>query len=130
MDPVLQKAQELAQAIRESEAYQNMKRCEADMQNSETARQANEIYEETYRAVRKGIQDGTHTREEAVHLLDTAKKTRDASPEIAAYMQAEGQFHQMMENVNQLLQIIVTDRIGSEGSGCPGDCSACRGCGR
>ena len=130
MDRVLEKAQDLAEAIRSSEAFIQMKQCEQRMQNSEAAVKANAEYDRVFAYARSAVHRDGGEKTQALEMLHRAHAQRDACPEIAEYLAASDQFHQMMQNVNQLLQLIVTERLTDASGTCSGDCSACQGCSR
>ena len=130
MDAVLEKTQELAEAIRSSDSFVKLKQCEQRMKNSAAAEKANAEYDSVFQQVRAVLHAGTAERSEAVRRLQKAREQRDACPEIADYLAASEQFRQMMDNVNQLLCLIVSDTLSDDSGKCSGNCSACSGCSR
>ena len=129
MDAVFQKTRELGQALIESEAYQQMKAAEdkaarnqeaADTMNHylELRGQIQEILsrENPDSAVLKRLSDEMDATQEKLNMID----------DIAAMTQARAAFSELINQVNQVLQFIVTGQVPEEGD-CSGSCSTCGG---
>ena len=129
MDAVFQKTRELGQALMESETYQKMKAAEEKaMKNEEAARVMGEYLEK-----RQQLQDLMQSENPDPGALKRLSDEMDAAQErlqmmddIAALTAARNDFNDLIGQVNQVLQFIVTGRMDE--SGCAGDCSACSGC--
>ena len=129
MDAVFQKTRELGQALIESEAYQQMKAAEdkaarnqeaADTMNHylELRGQIQEILsrENPDSAVLKRLSDEMDATQEKLNMID----------DIAAMTQARAAFSELINQVNQVLQFIVTGQVPG-GSECSGSCASCGG---
>ena len=131
MNQVFAKTRELGQALIESEVYQNMKAAEDKaMQNKEAADAMSKFLElrgqvqemlageNPDSAVLKKLSDEMDAQQERLQMMD----------DIVAMNEARGEFSNLINQVNQVLQFIVTGRIGSDDSSCTGSCSSCSGC--
>ena len=129
MDAVFQKTRELGQALIESEAYQQMKAAEdkaarnqeaADTMNHylELRGQIQEILsrENPDSAVLKRLSDEMDATQEKLNMID----------DIIAMTQARSAFSDLINQVNQVLQFIVTGQVNEEGN-CSGSCASCGG---
>lgn len=129
MDAVFQKTRELGQALIESEAYQQMKAAEdkaarnqeaADTMNHylELRGQIQEILsrENPDSAVLKKLSDEMDETQEKLNMID----------DIIAMTQARSAFSDLINQVNQVLQFIVTGQVNEEGN-CSGSCASCGG---
>jgi cell fate (sporulation/competence/biofilm development) regulator YlbF (YheA/YmcA/DUF963 family) len=129
MEMVFQKTRELGQALIDSEVYQNMKAAEEKaMKNQEAAQLMSDMLERRSAiqehmqqtnpdpAVLKRLSDEMDSIQEKLQMMD----------DIVALTQTRGEFNSMMNQVNQVLQFIVTGRM--DDGECGGDCSSCGGC--
>ncbi len=129
MDMVFEKTRELGQALLDSECYQRMKAAEEKaMKNEEAARLMSEMLERRGSiqeamqqtnpdpAVLKRLSDEMDEIQEKLQMMD----------DIVELTQARGEFNGLINQVNQVLQFIVTGRM--DDGDCAGDCSACSGC--
>lgn len=129
MDNVFQKTRELGEALLASEVYQRMKAAEDKaMQNEEAARLMSEMLEK--RAGLQQLMQQDTPDAGALKLLsdemDALQEQLRAMDDIAALTQARSEFTDLINQVNQVLQFIVTGRMDSDD--CTGDCSSCSGC--
>ena len=129
MDMVFEKTRELGQALLDSECYQRLKAAEEKaMKNEEAARLMSEMLERRGSiqeamqqtnpdpAVLKRLSDEMDEIQEKLQMMD----------DIVELTQARGEFNGLINQVNQVLQFIVTGRM--DDGDCAGDCSACSGC--
>ena len=58
--------------------------------------------------------------------MDDIQARLQMMDDIVALTQARGEFNGLINQVNQVLQFIVTGKMDSDD--CAGDCSACAGC--
>lgn len=131
MEKVLQEAQKLAEAILESDIYQNMHKCEQEAMKNPLATQAISDFVEKRNQVEGMLAANDPDRLALAKLsaeMQTAEKNLDAIPSIKAMQDARGKFTQMMENVNQILRFVITGETEEEHS-CGGNCGSCGGCG-
>ena len=112
MRDVMMKAQELAEAILDSEIYRKMKQQEADVKHDPEAAAA--------------LSDMIEKRGKVEDILSSANM--DAN-ELAEASRED--FQTMMDNVNRILRLVITGQTEDEdgrSSGCNGNCSGCSGC--
>lgn len=130
MDAVFQKTRELGQALMACETYQRMKAAEEKaMQNEEAARVMGEYLEK-----RQALQDMMQSENPDPGALKRLSDDMDAAQErlqmmddIAALTAARNDFNDLIGQVNQVLQFIVTGNM-EQPSGCTGSCASCPGC--
>ena len=134
MREVLQKAQELAEAIIDSEPYLNMKKAERVMRKDETASSILGTMIEKRQKVENILSSNDMNPEElktAGEELEEAEKAMNENDKIIGLKQARKEFQNMMDNVNKILKLVVTGEVGDDTtgySGCDGNCSGCSGC--
>ena len=129
MDAVFQKTRELGQALIESEVYQQMKAAEEKAaRNQEAAETMNR-----YLQLRAQIQDilSRENPDSAVlkrlsDEMDAAQDKLNMIDDIIAMTQARSAFSNLINQVNQVLQFIVTGQVPEEGE-CSSSCSSCGG---
>lgn len=130
MDEVFKKTRELGQALLESEAYRNMKDAEdRAMQNKEAADLMGSYLEKRTQlqalmqsenpdpGAMKRLSDGMDEDQQRLQMMD----------DIAMLTQARNEFNSLINQINQVLQFIVTGKM-DEPSGCTGNCDSCPGC--
>ena len=129
MDNVFQKTRELGEALLASETYQRMKAAEDKaMQNAQAAGLMSDLLEK-----RSGIQQLMQQENPDAGALKRLSDEMDEIQEqlrmmddIVALTEARSEFTSLINQVNQVLQFIVTGRM--DDGDCGGDCSACSGC--
>lgn len=129
MDSVFQKTRELGEALLTSETYQRMKAVEDKaMQNAQAAGLMSDLLEK-----RSGIQQLMQQENPDAGALKRLSDEMDEIQEqlrmmddIVALTEARSEFTSLINQVNQVLQFIVTGRMDS--GDCKGDCSGCSGC--
>ena len=134
MREVMMKAQELAEAILESENYQRMHALEEQVTENEEAAGAIALYMEKRGNVEKLLctenVDPQKLAEAGQELKDAEKAMEDCAM-VRDMREAQTSFKEMMDNVNRILRLIITGEIEDAPSGgCSGNCSACGGCGQ
>lgn len=129
MDNVFQKTRELGEALLASETYQRMKAAEDKaMQNAQAAGLMSDLLEK-----RSGIQQLMQQENPDAGALKRLSDEMDEIQEqlrmmddIVALTEARSEFTSLINQVNQVLQFIVTGKMDS--GDCVGDCSSCSGC--
>ena len=129
MDSVFQKTRELGEALLTSETYQRMKAVEDKaMQNAQAVGLMSDLLEK-----RSGIQQLMQQENPDAGALKRLSDEMDEIQEqlrmmddIVALTEARSEFTSLINQVNQVLQFIVTGRMDS--GDCKGDCSGCSGC--
>ena len=127
MREVMQKAQELAEAIVESSVYQRMHAAELQVNKDEEAVRAVSEFVEKRQAVETVLAQSDMDHEQLARVgeeMEEAEKRLNEVPLVKEMQEARKEFTQMMENVNRILRLVVT---GETDDGCSGDCSGCSG---
>lgn len=127
MREVMQKAQELAEAIVESSVYQRMHAAELQVNKDEAAVKAVAEFVEKRQAVETVLAQSDMDHEQLARVgeeMEEAEKRLNEVPLVKEMQEARKEFTQMMENVNRILRLVVT---GETDDGCSGDCSGCSG---
>lgn len=134
MRQVMMKTQELAEAILDSEIYQNMKKMEkAVTGDPDAAKVLGDMMEKRSRveSVLSSNNMDPAQLAEASREMEEAEERMNANPKIQALKQHRKDFQTMMDNVNRILRLVITGETeddNEQGSGCSGHCSGCTGC--
>ena len=131
MKDVFEKTRELGQALIESEAYQNMKAAEENAYRNAEAADTMSRYLE----LRNDIQDmlaGENPDSAALKSmsdeLDSLQEKLNMIEDVAAMTEARSAFSNLIAQVNQVLQFMISGKITEdEPAGCGGGCSSCGG---
>ncbi len=137
MRNVMEKAQELAQAIVESDIYQRMHTAENQVTADAEAARAIAALMEKRQAVENLLAEENmdHTAlAEAGKAMEEAEAALNEQALVKELQAARADFSQMMENVNRILRLVITGETEDSGcrggcSGCSGSCGSCSGCG-
>lgn len=127
------KAQELAEAILESEVYKKMKQQEiAVRRDPEAAGALGDMIEKRQRVetILSSAEMDPNKLAEASREMEEAENRMNSNPMISTLKEYRKDFQTMMDNVNRILRLIITGETEDEngGSGCSGNCSGCSGC--
>ena len=130
MDQVFLKTRELGQALVESEIYKTMKEAEDKaMQNTEAAGIMGK-----YMELRGQLQEMLSQPEpdsvkmqELSNEMDTVHDQLQNIDDIVALTKAREDFNNLIGQVNQVLQFIVTGKLDEPEGGCTGSCASCGG---
>ena len=133
MQNVMNKAQELAEAIVDSSVYQRMHQAEMAASKDEAATAAIAAFVEKRQAVEAILTSNNMDHEalaEAGKAMEEAEKALNSMDIIKEMQESRQAFTDMMENVNRILRLVITGETEEEGcSGdCSGCCSSCGGC--
>lgn len=131
MRNVLQKAQELGEAILASDLYKRSKAAEEAMEKSPEATRLVADYMEKQRAVNELLSAGSVDADKLAQAglaLEEAEARMKSHPVIKETQEANKACNAMLDNVNRIIQLIVRGETDAA-SGCTGDCSSCGGCG-
>lgn len=133
MQNVMQKAQELAEAILESSIYQKMHEAELQVNKNEEAVKAVSDFIEKRQAVENLLADSNmdHTAlADAGKAMEEAEKKLNEVALIKEMQETRKEFSDMMNNVNRILRLVITGETEDECDcgGCSGSCSSCGGC--
>lgn len=137
MQNVMQKAQELAEAILESSIYQKMHEAELQVNKNEEAVKAVSDFIEKRQAVENLLADSNMDHSalaEAGKAMEEAEKKLNEVALIKEMQDTRKEFTEMMNNVNRILRLVITGETedecdcGGDCGGCSGSCSSCGGC--
>jgi len=131
MDMVFQKTRELGQALLESETYQRMKEAEDRAMQNQEAAQLMAAFLEKRSQIQEMMQDGNPDPGALKRLsdeMDADQERLQMMDDIVALTEARGEFTGLINQVNQVLQFIVTGRMDDPEGGCSGSCATCGGC--
>lgn len=137
MHNVMHKAQELAEAILESEVYQRMHAAELQANKDEEAVKAVSDFVEKRQAVENILASNNLDHDElakAGKAMEEAEQKLNSVALIKEMQESRKEFTQMMENVNRILRLVITGETeeecdcGGECGSCSGSCSTCGGC--
>ena len=134
MREVMMKAQELAEAILDSEVYQNMKKLEGEVRRDPEAGKLLSDMIEKRQKVEETLSSSAMKPEElaAASLeMEEAEKRMNAHEKIQTLKDARKDFQTMMDNVNKILRLVITGQVEDENTGsgcCSGSCDTCGGC--
>ncbi|MBE5773014.1 MAG: YlbF family regulator [Clostridiales bacterium] len=131
MDKVFQKTRELGQALLECEVYANMKEAEERAMKNQEAAQLMASFLEKRTQIQQMMQEGNPDPGAMKRLsdeMDADQERLQMMDDIVALTQARGEFTGLINQVNQVLQFIVTGRMDDPDGGCSGSCETCGRC--
>ena len=130
----MMKAQELAEAILNSETYQKMKQQEAAARRDPDAAKAlSDMIEKRNRVetILSAADMDPNELAEASREMEEAEQWMNENGMIRTLKEYRKDFQTMMDNVNRILRLVITGETEDEnggGSSCSGTCSGCSGC--
>ena len=134
MRNVMMKAQELAEAILDSEVYTRMKQQENDVKRDPEAGIAlSDMIEKRSRVenILSSANMDPNELAEASREMEEAEQRMNDNEMIKTLKKYRKDFQTMMDNVNRILRLVITGQTEDENggsSGCSGNCSGCSGC--
>ena len=134
MRHVMMKAQELAEAILDSEVYTQMKQQENDVKRDPEAGIAlSDMIEKRSRVenILSSANMDPNELAEASREMEEAEQRMNDNEMIKTLKEYRKDFQTMMDNVNRILRLVITGQTEDENggsSGCSGNCSGCSGC--
>jgi len=139
MENVLNQAEQLAEAILESEEYIGMRLAEQAAMKDEEAMVLISAYSENRSAVESLLakSDLDHTELAAAGAkLEAAQKAMEENSKITAMRETNDIFNDMMKQVNKIIKFVITGESDEEegcscescGDGCEDGCGGCSGC--
>lgn len=129
MENVLKQAEQLAEAILDSEVFIKMRLAERAAMSDETATNLITAYAEQRKVVENllAASDMDHAAlAEEGQKLEDAQKAMDDNTLIKAMRGTNDEFTQMMQQVNKIIRFVVTGESDEEES-CSGSCESCGG---
>lgn len=130
MEKVLNQAEQLAEAILESEEYIAMRLAEQAAMKDEKATQLIAAYTEKRQKVEGLLANANMDHgalAEAGAELENVEHALDENEVIAHMRHTNEAFAVMMKKVNSIIKYVVTGENDEE-EGCSGSCSTCGGC--
>lgn len=131
MEKVIECARALGMAIVESDVYQNMQVAEASaMGNAEvSAAMARflELKQLIGEEMSKENADPILLSDYGREMDELQQKLNDMDV-VEAMTSARQRFSEMMNQVNKVLEFIITGETSTQGGGCSGNCGSCGGC--
>ena len=133
MRNVMMKAQELAEAILDSEVYTRMKQQENDVKRDPGAGAAlSDMIEKRSRveSILSSANMDPNELAEASREMEEAEQRMNDNEMIRTLKEYRKDFQTMMDNVNRILRLVITGETEDENgrSSCGGNCSGCSGC--
>ena len=134
MRNVMMKAQELAEAILESEIYRKMKEQENNVKRDPEAAEALGDMIEKRNKVESILSDANMNPDElaeASREMEEAEERMNSNGMIRTLKEYRNDFQTMMDNVNRILRLVITGETEDDtrgNAGCSGNCSGCSGC--
>ena len=128
MSKVTDCARALGEAIVASEEYKNMQITENAAMGDPAVAEAMSRYLELKNALGELMcQPDANTVSQYGKEMDEIQQTLSAMPAVDAMTSARQQFSEMMNQVNHVLEYIITGELPQSG-GCSGNCGSCSGC--
>lgn len=130
MDKVRECARALGEAIVDSEEFKNMQIAEKEAMTDTAATEAMGRYLELKEALGNVMCQPEPDPEQIAKYseeMDEIQRALNATPSIDAMMSARQKFSEMMNQVNKILEFMITGEVEQSG-GCSGNCSSCGGC--
>ena len=129
MDKVFEKTRELGEALMASEVYLNMKAAEERAMKNEQAAQTMSVFLDKRSALQSMMQSENPDPGAMKRLseeMDDCQDRLQMIDDVVALNEARDSFNGLINQINQVLQFIVTGRMDE--SGCSGNCGSCGGC--
>ena len=130
MSKITDCARALGEAIVASEEYKNMQVTEAAAMSDPAVTEAMARYMEIKNKLGEVMSSPDADAETISALgreMDEIQQTLSAMPAVDAMTTARQQFSEVMNQVNRVLEYIITGELPQQG-GCSGNCSGCSGC--
>ena len=130
MSKITDCARALGEAIVASEEYKNMQVTEAAAMSDPALAEAMARYMEFKNKLGDVMSSPNADAETISNLgreMDEIQQTLTAMPAVDAMTTARQQFSEVMNQVNRILEYIITGELPQQG-GCSGNCSGCSGC--
>lgn len=130
MENVLNQAEQLAEAILESEEYIRMRLAEQAALHDEQSAQLISDYTQHRGEVENLLAASNLNHEalaEASAKLDATQKAIDENAMLKTMREANDAFSNMMQQVNKIIKLVVTGE-SDDADGCSGSCDSCGGC--
>lgn len=130
MDKIFDLTRQLGNALMESNEYKKMKACEEKAMGNLEAAEMMAGYLERRAQIQSAMEEENPDPALLKRLgeeMDEYQDKLQSVDDIAAMTQARGEFNALINQINQVLQFIVTGRMESDAD-CTGSCDTCGGC--
>lgn len=130
MENVFQKTRELGDALLSCEVYQKMKDAEDKaMQNQEAAMLMSQMLEKrsSIQSMMQKENPDPGALKRLSDEMDEIQEKLQMMDDIVALTQSRAEFNSLINQINQVLQFIVTGKIDEPEGGCTGSCATCGG---
>ena len=130
MSKVTDCARALGEAIVASEEYKNMQITESAAMSDPAVADAMARYMEVKNTLGEVMCQPDADAETVTRLgqeMDEVQRQLNEMPAVEAMTDARQAFSELMNQVNRVLEFIVTGEL-QQGGGCSGNCSGCSGC--
>lgn len=131
MNEVFKKTRELAQALLESEEYKAVKSAEDKAFGNKQAAEIVGKYLEAKRRMEEIMSENSKDWGEVQRLTDEIDKYTGEMAGIEDLVNlnaARDRFSGLINDINKVLQLIITGEINEDEGECSGSCASCRGC--
>ncbi|MFA5809318.1 MAG: YlbF family regulator [Thermoleophilia bacterium] len=126
MSVIMDKAQELADAISESEQLGLLREAAEKVDNDEAATTALQKFQEKQEMVQRAASSGLQLPPEQMEELQAMQAEIRDIPSIQGFASAQTSFNELMDKVNEIISCAVTGKQpgdGSDGESCDAGCS-------
>ena len=131
MSKVTDCARALGEAIVASEEYKNMQSTEQAAMSDPKVAELMARYLELKNALGEAMCQPDADAEMISRYgqeMDEVQQTLTAIPAVDAMTSSRQQFSELMNQVNRVLEFIITGELPQSSGGCSGNCSGCSGC--
>ncbi|MHB0915835.1 MAG: YlbF family regulator [Thermoleophilia bacterium] len=128
MSAVLDKAQELADAISESEELEELRQAAELLDEDEIATAAIKQFQDKQETIRRAASSGLELPEDQISALKELQGRIGEIPTVQGFASAQDGFNILMSKVNDIISAAVTGIVPGEEEG-GSDCSPSGGCG-
>ena len=131
MDNVFLKTRELAQALMESDQYKRLEKAQERCSEDAAASKLVEELMEARSALRREMTSDAPDPMKMKRLSDEAdaiQEQLELFDDVTELNLARDEFYNLIGQVNQVLQFIVTGNMEGPDESCTGNCAGCGGC--
>jgi len=132
---IFERAQALAEALRDSETFQTIKNLEATLVHDDDAMAIMQQIASLEQEISAMMQDPSMDQTLMADKMKAYQQARIQASQnmrISMYEQAQEEFNQTMKQMNQVISAVLSGRDPAEAcsasGSCSGSCSSCAGC--
>ncbi len=107
MEDVIQKADDLAQALRAHDRYRKMRVAEQALENDEEAQNLTGEFQAAQALIAEKEKSGKPIEVEDKRRISELQQKVGASENLQAFLRAQADFYEMMNRVNQSIQTVL-----------------------